>query len=77
VLGFAQNIIERIKATLPKILTVSEHLGEDGVGDATHIVAETVMILCASSNTTEEAIKTTALVVAILDSRMFTFDLFT
>lgn len=69
-LGLAQRVMESVKTTLPKILAVTRHLEEDpGVEGATKMVAETAMLLCACSKTREEAVKITALVVVLLDSR--------
>lgn len=68
-LGLAQGIIESARYALPKILTVTGH-PEDGVGEATGVVAEALMLLCACSKTGEESANTTALTVCMVDSRM-------
>lgn len=69
-LELAHGIIESVKSTLPKILTVTRHL-EDGVEEVAGVVAEALMLLCACSKTEEESVNTTALAVCMLDSRMF------
>lgn len=69
-LKLAQGIIEGVKTTLPKVLAATGH-PEDSVEEATGVVAEAVMLLCACSKTEEESVNITALTVCILDSRMF------
>lgn len=69
-LKLAQWIIEGVKTALPKVLAATGH-PEDSVKEATGVVAEAVMLLCACSKTEEESVNTTALAICILDSRMF------